>query len=200
MRGSLFTGNPALDRLFSRCSAGALEQDDVTEVSLDRLRSRSKNTTEESDGPVRVLLNIRDVGPLELTLVVNRVKLKSVTTGNRCRDQGLHHVINKNEGRFKISSFVVRIGLNDLSGRVVRIWVYRRQERSPRVRIISTLISKSSGKARCKVVAQVVEAPEALLYTKRCDKIRNFRVVVANVIAESCLGLKLVGCLRRTNQ
>ena len=55
--------------LCSGCAAAALEEDDVTEVSLDRLGSGSKNTTEEPESPIWIYVLMGDVFPFPLSLI-----------------------------------------------------------------------------------------------------------------------------------
>ena len=105
MRGSLFTGNPALD-LGGRCRAITLEEDRITKVGLDRLRGGSKDSPEETNGSVWVGENIGDIRPLELALVTNRVKLQAAPAGNRSGNQGFHHILVEDVSSRDVRAFV----------------------------------------------------------------------------------------------
>ena len=50
--------------------------------------------------------------------------------------------------------------------------------------------------ARSEIVNQMVETTERFLDSKRSDKVRHLRVVVANIVAEASLSLERVGSLR----
>ena len=85
MRGSLLR-EPRFRLDSSRSSAGALEEDHITEVGFDRLGSGSHDAPEETNGSVWIQTNIRDVSPLEFALIINRVELQAASTSNRRRD------------------------------------------------------------------------------------------------------------------
>ena len=66
-RAATPTSYETLDR--SRGAAGPLEQDDVTEVSLNWLRRTGHNATEETNRAIWITLNVRDIRPFEVALV-----------------------------------------------------------------------------------------------------------------------------------
>ena len=77
------------DLLCGGGGAVALEDDNVSEAGLNRLRGAGHDSSEETNCAIRIDGGVWDVGPLEVALIVDRVEGDSVTTRERCRDQGL---------------------------------------------------------------------------------------------------------------
>jgi len=185
MRGSLLR-EPRF-RLSSRSSAGALEEDNESAVSLDRLGSTSKNSTEISERSVWIGYVVLVVGPRKFSAIINRIERNSASTSEGVRNLRLHNFWVEDVGSFVRSRVVRRIDSSQLTG-------------SNHIRHLPCYGSSRNTEPRCEVVNQVVETTEGLLDTERCDQLGYPSVVVTYIIAESCFSLKLVGCLGGHNR
>jgi hypothetical protein len=171
----------------NRSGAGpTLEEDDVAEVGLDRLRSHPEDGAEVSDEPVRVRNGVLDVRPAEFTAEGNRVEADTLGAKLRRGDLSLKHLRVEDEGYLVGGAVVARVVVHD-TGR-------NRIGEHPGGHSASKVVAGG------EVINNVVEPTERSLNPKRGDQIANLAAVEANVIAVTRLSHEVVRRLGGENQ